>query len=72
VIAHNGELERRVLREFENFRYSRDKIIQYSSDSRLKSPSFMALAHSLLEKIIKKMAGFTRCLEEFYDRTGKT
>jgi len=66
------ELERRVLREFENFRYSRNKIIQYSSDSRLKSPSFMALAHTLLGKIIKNMAGFTRCLEEFYDRTGKT
>ena len=66
------EFERRVLREFENFRYSRNKIIQYSSDSRLKSPSFMALAHTWLGETIKKMAGFTRCLEEFYDRTGKT
>jgi hypothetical protein len=66
------ELERRVLREFENFRYSRNKIIQYSSDSRLKSPSFMVLAHTLLGKIINNMAGFSRCLEEFYDRTGKT
>ena len=66
------ELERRVIRELENFRYSSNKIIQYSSDSRLKSPSFMALAHNLLEQIIKRMAGFTRCLEQFYDRTGKT
>lgn len=66
------ELERRVLREFDNFRYSRNKIIQYSSDSRLKSPSFLALAHTWLGETIKKMAGFTRCLEDFYDRTGKT
>jgi hypothetical protein len=66
------ELERRVLREFDNFRYSRNKIIQYSSDSRLKSPSFLALAHTWLGETIKKMASFTRCLEDFYDRTGKT
>ncbi len=66
------ELERRVLREFENFRYSMTKIIQYSSDSRLKSPSFLALAHTWLGKTIKKMTGFTRCLEDFYDRTGQT
>lgn len=66
------ELERRVLRELENFRYSMNKIIQYSSDSRLKSPSFLALVHTWLGRIIKKMAGFTQCLEDFYDRTGKT
>jgi hypothetical protein len=65
------ELERRVLRELESFRYSMNKIIQYSSDSRLKSPSFLALVHMWLEKTKKKMAGFTRCLEDFYDRTGQ-
>lgn len=67
-----SELERRVLREFENFRYSMSKIIHHSSDSRLKSPSFLALAHTWVGKTIKQIAGFTRCLEEFYDRTGQT
>lgn len=66
------ELERRVLREFENFRYSMNKIIHYSSDSRLKSPSFLALAHTWAGKTIKKMPGFTRSLEDFHDRTGQT
>ena len=66
------ELERRVLREFENFRYSMNKIIHHSSDRRLKSPSFLALAHTWVGKTIKQMAGFTRCLEDFYDRTGQT
>ena len=66
------ELERRVLREFETFRYLMNKIIQYSSDHRLKSSSFLALAHTWLSKTIKKMAGFTRYLEDFYDRTGQT
>ncbi len=66
------ELERRVLRQFENFRYSMSKIIQHSSDSRLKSPSFFALAHTWLGKTMKQMAGFSRCLEDFYDRTGQT
>jgi len=66
------ELERRVLREFENFRYSMSKISQHSSDRRLKSPSFLALAHTWVDKTIKQLAGFTRCLEEFYDRTGQT
>ncbi len=66
------ELERRVLREFENFRYTMSKIIHYSSDNRLKSPSFLALAHTWVGKIIKQMAGFTRCLEDFHDRTRQT
>jgi hypothetical protein len=65
-------LEQRVLREFENFRYSMSKIIQYSNDSRVKSPSFLALAHTWSGKTIKQMAGFSRCLEDFHDRTGKT
>lgn len=65
------ELERQVLRQFENFRYSMSKIIQYSSNSRLKSPSFLALAHTWLGKTMKQMAGFSRCLEDFYDRTGQ-
>ncbi len=67
-----SELERRVLREFENFRYTMSKIIHYSSDNRLKSPSFLALAHTWVGKIIKQMAGFTRCLEDFHDRTRQT
>ncbi|MCG8672887.1 MAG: hypothetical protein MI867_26050 [Pseudomonadales bacterium] len=66
------ELERRALREFENFRYSMSRIIQYSTDSRLKSPSFLALAHTWTGKTIKKMPGFTRSLEDFRDRTGQT
>jgi len=66
------ELERRALREFENFRHAMSKIIHYSSDNRLKSPSFLALAHTWVGKTIKQMAGFTRCLEDFYDRTRQT
>ncbi len=66
------ELERRALREFENFRYSMNKILQYSNDSRLKSPSFLALAHTWTDKTIKQMPGFTRCLEDLHDRTGQT
>ncbi len=66
------ELERRALREFENFRYSMNKIIQYSNDSRLKSLSFIALANTWTDKTIKQMPGFTRCLEDFHDRTGQT
>ncbi|MCP4371984.1 MAG: chromosome partitioning protein ParB [Deltaproteobacteria bacterium] len=65
------ELERRALREFENFRYSMSKIIHYSSDNRLKSPSFLALAHTWVGKTIKQMAGFNRCLEDLHDRTGQ-
>jgi len=66
------ELERRALREFESFRYLMNKIIHYSNDNRLKSPSFLALAHTWVGKIIKKMPGFIRCLEDFHDRTGQT
>lgn len=66
------ELERRMLREFENFRHAMSKIIHYSSDNRLKSPSFLALAHTWVGKTIEQMAGFTRCLEDFYDRTRQT
>jgi hypothetical protein len=72
VAGDCSELERRALREFENFRYSMNKIIQYSNDSRLKSPSFLALTHTWAGKTIKQLAGFTRCLEDFYDRTKQT
>lgn len=66
------KLECRALREFENFRYLMSRIIQYSTDSRLKSPAFLALAHTWTGKTIKKMPGFTRSLEDFHDRTSQT
>ncbi|MGD2092873.1 MAG: chromosome partitioning protein ParB [Candidatus Aminicenantes bacterium] len=66
------QLERRALRELESLRYSMGKITYHSSDSRLKSPAFLAQANSLLGNILKQMASFTRCLEIFYDRIRKT
>jgi hypothetical protein len=66
------QLERRALRELESLRYSMGKIIYHSSDSRLKSPAFLAQANSLLGSILKQIESFSRCLEVFYDRIRQT
>ena len=65
------ELERRMLRDLENIRYLINKMVYQSNDSRLKSPSYCAQANLVTGKILKKIQGFKRSMEELYDRTGK-
>ena len=64
-------MERRMLRNLESIRYLMDKIAYRSNDSRLKSPSYCAQANLAASKLLKKIEGFKRSLEELYDRTGE-
>lgn len=64
-------MERRMLRNLETIRYLMDKIAYQGNDSRLKSPAYCAQANLAAGKILKKVEGFKRSLEELYDRTGE-
>ena len=48
-----------------------DKICCQANDSRLKSPDYCAQANLAAGKLLKKIEGFKRSLEELYDRTGE-
>ena len=66
-----SENEKSMLRDLEIVQKYMRKIIQKSTDPRLKSNSFFVQANLLASGILSKIAPFQRILRKFYDRSGK-
>lgn len=66
-----SESEKSMLRDLEIVQKYMRKVIQKSSDPRLKNNSFFVQANLVAAGILSKIGTFQRTLKEFYDRSGQ-